>query len=643
MGAPLFILSFRHRDELSRLAEGAGWQPIAARGRTISRRASSPRAQRGGDRRPRRARGGAGGGARGRRRGRGQCRGLARPALAGRRRRARRLSPARRHPFPGQPVHRAPIAPRDPVRPPPCRAGRRRSADDPARRRGGRFLLVALAAGLAHRRAQPRAGPPGRPRRGGGAADQPDGPVPQARSGRPPRRPRRDRPAARHRRGHRLRPWRERRRRIAHHLRRSDRAWSAAPSRCPAAARRAIRSPGCATAAPRAPGSPPSSRRPTRRRPLWSRSCSRSAATTRSTPPSAAPPATRCCRRRRGGSSAMSAPTAGPSWSPGWPAPSSRFCSARRRRSTTAASSPASWSRRSAGRSPRATMSSPSAAAPASPRLRPATIRRAAAPGERGAGRGRRRRVARPRARGRRGERDRARRPARGGPAPRARPRRDRDPFQPQVSVTSGAIVGVEALARWQHPYYGELDAQTLFGVAEGSDYLPQLSDHVQRKAIAAAAAWPEALGRLRLSVNITAADIVRPGFAAQFLAWSGQRLRAGAAHRRGHRERADRGSRRRRRPARRAARRRPAGRDRRFRHRLFEPRLSEGAAARLSEDRQAPGAGHRRLEPRTGSWCARHRHGPLAHRPEEQLRLLAAEGCSAPLEPRLRHRPRRG
>src|SRR3954469_15268319 len=30
MGAPLFILSFRHRDELTRLAESAGWQPIAA-------------------------------------------------------------------------------------------------------------------------------------------------------------------------------------------------------------------------------------------------------------------------------------------------------------------------------------------------------------------------------------------------------------------------------------------------------------------------------------------------------------------------------------------------------------------------------------------------------------------------------------
>jgi len=90
--------------------------------------------------------------------------------------------------------------------------------------------------------------------------------------------------------------------------------------------------------------------------------------------------------------------------------------------------------------------------------------------------------------------------------------------FQPQVSVTTGTIVGVEALARWRHPQYGELGAATLFGVAEGSDYLAQLSDHVQRKAIAEAAAWPASLAHLRLSVNITAADIARPGFAAQFL-----------------------------------------------------------------------------------------------------------------------------
>ena len=91
--------------------------------------------------------------------------------------------------------------------------------------------------------------------------------------------------------------------------------------------------------------------------------------------------------------------------------------------------------------------------------------------------------------------------------------------FQPQVSVATRRIVGAEALARWRHPRFGELGAVTLFSVAERSDYLVQLSDHVQRKAVAAAAAWPEALSKLRLSVNITAADIVRPGFAEQFIA----------------------------------------------------------------------------------------------------------------------------
>ncbi len=91
--------------------------------------------------------------------------------------------------------------------------------------------------------------------------------------------------------------------------------------------------------------------------------------------------------------------------------------------------------------------------------------------------------------------------------------------FQPQVAITNGEIVGAEALARWNHPDHGELGASTLFNVAARSDYLAQLSDHVQRKAILAAAGWPESLAELRLSVNITAADIVRPGFAAQFLA----------------------------------------------------------------------------------------------------------------------------
>jgi diguanylate cyclase (GGDEF)-like protein len=91
--------------------------------------------------------------------------------------------------------------------------------------------------------------------------------------------------------------------------------------------------------------------------------------------------------------------------------------------------------------------------------------------------------------------------------------------FQPQVSVTTGKIVGVEALARWRHPRLGELGAVPLFAAAERSDYLMQLSAHVQKKAIRLAAAWPKALSKLRLAVNVTAADIAKPDFAEQFLA----------------------------------------------------------------------------------------------------------------------------
>jgi diguanylate cyclase (GGDEF)-like protein len=90
--------------------------------------------------------------------------------------------------------------------------------------------------------------------------------------------------------------------------------------------------------------------------------------------------------------------------------------------------------------------------------------------------------------------------------------------FQPQVAIATGAIVGVEALARWKHPVHGGLGAATLFSVAERSDYLVQLSDHIQRKSILAVALWPAALSHLKMSVNITAQDIVRPGFAAQLL-----------------------------------------------------------------------------------------------------------------------------
>ena len=90
--------------------------------------------------------------------------------------------------------------------------------------------------------------------------------------------------------------------------------------------------------------------------------------------------------------------------------------------------------------------------------------------------------------------------------------------FQPQVALKSGTIVGVEALARWEHPRLGAIGAEPLFAAAERAGLGPALSAHVQALALSRAAAWPGSLSALRLSVNVTAQDLGRADFAGVFL-----------------------------------------------------------------------------------------------------------------------------
>jgi len=90
--------------------------------------------------------------------------------------------------------------------------------------------------------------------------------------------------------------------------------------------------------------------------------------------------------------------------------------------------------------------------------------------------------------------------------------------FQPQVELASGHITGVEALARWDHPEHGSLGADALFAAVDRADLGLALSDHIQALALARAAAWGAPLDGLRLSVNLTAADVARSGFARTFL-----------------------------------------------------------------------------------------------------------------------------
>jgi EAL domain-containing protein (putative c-di-GMP-specific phosphodiesterase class I) len=81
--------------------------------------------------------------------------------------------------------------------------------------------------------------------------------------------------------------------------------------------------------------------------------------------------------------------------------------------------------------------------------------------------------------------------------------------FQPQIAVASGDVVGVEALARWD----GASSPEDLFRRAAAAGLAERLSRHVQRTALRRVGAWTGALGRLRISINLLAADLERPGY----------------------------------------------------------------------------------------------------------------------------------
>lgn len=83
--------------------------------------------------------------------------------------------------------------------------------------------------------------------------------------------------------------------------------------------------------------------------------------------------------------------------------------------------------------------------------------------------------------------------------------------YQPQYRTADDALIGAEALARWQHPQLGRIGAGALFAVAERSDQIAALSRHIAERALTVAAQWPD---NLRLSLNVTPTDIAQGNFA---------------------------------------------------------------------------------------------------------------------------------
>jgi len=83
--------------------------------------------------------------------------------------------------------------------------------------------------------------------------------------------------------------------------------------------------------------------------------------------------------------------------------------------------------------------------------------------------------------------------------------------YQPQMSLATGTIVGVEALVRWNHPQLGMVPPGRFISIAEDSGLIVPLGEWVLKEACRQAVAWRMGgLPELLMAVNISAVQFKR-------------------------------------------------------------------------------------------------------------------------------------
>jgi diguanylate cyclase (GGDEF)-like protein/PAS domain S-box-containing protein len=89
--------------------------------------------------------------------------------------------------------------------------------------------------------------------------------------------------------------------------------------------------------------------------------------------------------------------------------------------------------------------------------------------------------------------------------------------FQPVISLVSGAVVGAEGLARWEHPDRGLILPDDFITVAEESGLVVPLGDWVLHEGCRRLAAWAkdEATAGHAISVNVSARQLMQSDIVA--------------------------------------------------------------------------------------------------------------------------------
>ncbi|RZT10371.1 diguanylate cyclase (GGDEF) domain-containing protein [Duganella sp. CF402] len=88
--------------------------------------------------------------------------------------------------------------------------------------------------------------------------------------------------------------------------------------------------------------------------------------------------------------------------------------------------------------------------------------------------------------------------------------------YQPQACVTSGRIIGMEALVRWRHPVRGMIAPAEFIPLAEETGIINQLGDWVLRTACAQLKQFiRNGLPEMRVAVNLSVRQLLQKDFAA--------------------------------------------------------------------------------------------------------------------------------
>jgi diguanylate cyclase (GGDEF)-like protein len=98
--------------------------------------------------------------------------------------------------------------------------------------------------------------------------------------------------------------------------------------------------------------------------------------------------------------------------------------------------------------------------------------------------------------------------------------------YQPQFSTQSGALIGAEALLRWNSPELGSVSPNEFIPVAEGNGSIVAIGEWVLRTALAEGRTWQQPdCPPLRVAVNVSARQLEEADFSSmlqQTLAASG-------------------------------------------------------------------------------------------------------------------------